>query len=372
VGENLSTFGAIPKDVKLYLRPTALGRAGLDLALSLPLGGGPVRFSSLELILRNGGKRLYQGTFPVTNLPSLKNQLPEAAAKQFDQVLDHLTSSRQDLQLAHGASLSFATPLVMGILNITPDSFSDGGDFFDARSVKKRAVEIFNSGANILDIGAESTRPGASEVPVEEELERLKPLFEVIGDLPGPVSVDTRKAAVMAAGLAAGAEIINDVSALSFDSGAPEAANTASGIVLMHTRGDPKTMQDNPQYEDVLLDVYDYLEGRIEAAVKSGISRQKLMIDPGIGFGKTTAHTLELLRGLSLFQGLGCPVLIGVSRKRFLGELSGEKEPKKRLASGLAAAILAAGQGAHIIRTHDVAEMRQALEVFNGFGQGAD
>ncbi|MEE8259251.1 MAG: dihydropteroate synthase [Sphingomonadales bacterium] len=371
MGENLSTFGTFPEDVKLYLRPTALGRAGLDLGLSLPLGAGTVTFSSLELILRNDGRRLYQGTFPVTSLTSLKDQLPEAAAGQFDQVLDHLTSPRQALQFSRGSSLSFAAPLVMGILNITPDSFSDGGDFFDASSVKNRAVEIFKSGADLIDVGAESTRPGASEVPVKEELERLEPLFKVIRDLPGPVSIDTRKAAVMAAGLAAGAGIINDVSALSFDTGAALAANAAPGIVLMHARGDPKTMQDNPEYGDVLLDVYDYLEARIEAAVASGISREKLIIDPGIGFGKTTAHTLELLRGLSLFQGLGCPLLIGVSRKRFLGELTGEKEPKKRLSSGLAAAILAAGQGAHIIRTHDVAEMRHALAVFNEFGQGA-
>jgi len=363
VGENLSTFGALPDDVKLYLRPAALGLADL----SLRLAGGALTFSNLELILRAGGRRVYQGAFPVTALGALRDQLPEALANKFSLILERLTASRDDLKLG-GGKLSFKSPLVMAILNLTPDSFSDGGDFPGAAAVKARAVELFEAGADILDGGAESTRPGATTVPVAEELKRLEPLFEIIGDLPGPVSIDTRKAAVMTAGLKAGAAMINDVSALTFDAGALKAAKPAAGVVLMHARGDPETMQENPQYGDVLLEVYDFLEGRVEAAVKSGIPRQKLIVDPGIGFGKTTAHNLEILRGLSLFQGLGCPVLVGVSRKRFLGELSGEKDPKKRLSSGLAAALLAVGQGAQIIRTHDVAEMRQALAVFGAKG----
>jgi len=253
----------------------------------------------------------------------------------------------------------------MGILNLTPDSFSDGGDYLAPGEAAGRAATLFAEGADIVDIGAESTRPGAGGIVPEEEIRRLSPVLDIIKDLSGPVSVDTRKAAIMSAALAKGAALINDVSALTFDKKSMEAAKEAPGIVLMHAKGTPETMQDKPSYDNVLLDVYDYLEERIRAAEETGIGRPRLIADPGIGFGKTTAHNLELFRGLSLFHGLGVPVLIGASRKRFIGELTGEKDPKARLAGSIAAALLAAGQGAQVIRCHDVAETRQALAVFS-------
>ena len=339
---------------KLYLKPSGLTFCQ-DVPLSLPLCGGPLYFNALTVTLRSGQKIVYQGAFPVTSLEALKNQLPKAIYTKFDQTLKRLTAPRNLM------GFTFDRPLVMGILNLTPDSFSDGGDYQTGAADRARA--LFDEGADIVDVGAESTRPGAAEVSEEEELKRLGPVLDIIKDLPGPVSVDTRKASVMTAALKAGVGLINDVSALTFEPSSMAAAKPAGGIVLMHALGTPKTMQDDPEYNDVLLDVYDYLEDRIEACVKAGIPRDHLIIDPGIGFGKTTSHNLDLIRGLALFHGLGVPVLFGASRKRFIGELTGANDPKDRLAGSIAAALLAAGQGAQIIRVHDVHETRQALSI---------
>lgn len=355
------------EDTKLYLTPSGL-TFDRRASLSFPLAGGCLNFGALEVVLRSAKKTIYQATFPIASLNALKKQLPTSLHAKFNATLKRLTAPRKPLDLPGGAVLSFAKPLVMGVLNLTPDSFSDGGLYMNPGLAAERAGALFDEGADIVDIGGESTRPGAKEVPPEEEIRRLAPVFDIIKGLPGPVSVDTRKAAVMAAALEAGAGLINDISALTFDPGALDAVKSAPGIVLMHALGVPETMQDNPGYDDVLLDVYDYLEERIEACARAGIDRERLIVDPGIGFGKTTGHILDLLKNLSLFHGLGAPVLVGVSRKRFIGELTGVKDPKKRLSGSIAAAVLAAGQGAHIIRCHDVAETAQALAVFNAVG----
>ncbi len=265
--------------------------------------------------------------------------------------------------------LSSDAPAIMGILNITPDSFSDGGRFASVSQVVEAGARMAEAGAAILDVGGESTRPGAEPVREDEELSRVLPVIEGLkkAAVPVPISIDTRKAAVMRAAIAAGASIINDVSALTHDPSAlAAAAALACPVVLMHARGEPKTMQAAPSYGDVLLDVYDALQHRIRACEVAGIPRDRLVVDPGIGFGKTLAHNLALLRGVALFHGLGCPVLLGASRKSFIGRLDpeGGAEPADRLGGSLAVAVQGADAGVQIIRVHDVAETVQAVRVW--------
>jgi dihydropteroate synthase len=226
-------------------------------------------------------------------------------------------------------------------------------------------------GAALLDIGGESTRPGAAEVPVPEEVARTAPVIAALRDAGLPLSIDTRKAGVARRALAAGAGMVNDVSALTFDAGlAAVVAAAGVPLVLMHAQGTPATMQDAPAYDDVLLDVYDWLEHRIAVAEGAGIARARIVVDPGIGFGKTAAHNLALIRGLSLFHGLGCPVLLGASRKRFIGTISGEERADRRVAGSLAVALAAAAQGVQLLRVHDVAETRAALALWQAILAG--
>ena len=259
-------------------------------------------------------------------------------------------------------------PLIMGILNATQDSFSDGGAFLDPRAAIAHGEAMIAAGARIVDVGGESTRPGATAVPVEEEIRRVTPVIAGLracaDDSGAVISIDTRNAATMAAALNAGATIVNDVSALTHDPRAMEiVAKSDARIVLMHMRGEPATMQRAPAYDDVVLDVYDYLEARIAACRKAGIVLDRIVVDPGIGFGKTTAQNLALVSHLSLFHGLGVPLLVGVSRKGFIGKLSACEPPAVRLPGSLAAALACVGQGAQILRVHDVAETAQALKV---------
>lgn len=346
---------SLNETTRLYALPTGLGPKGRG--LSFPLAGGPLSFTGLEIILAAGKRRLFETAFPLTNLDALKKNLPKPLKTRLDGLIADLTSPRQAI-----GPLSFEKPLLMGILNLTPDSFSDGGDH--AGSAPKRARDIFREGADILDVGGESTRPGAETVPAAEELGRLSAILPKVRTLPGPVSVDTRKAPVMEKALAAGALIINDVSALRFDPAALKVAKKAPGVILMHAKGTPEKMQDKPSYTDVLLEVFDFLEERIGACEAAGFPKDRLVVDPGIGFGKTTSHNLALLKGLALFQGFGVPVLTGVSRKRFIGEITGARDPKERLSGSLSASLFALSQGAQIIRCHDVAEMRQAMDVY--------
>jgi len=258
-------------------------------------------------------------------------------------------------------------PLVMGILNVTPDSFSDGGTLGNVADAVARARAMVSAGADILDIGGESTRPGAAEVPVPEEIARTAPVIAAIraAGITTPVSIDTRKAGVAEAALRAGADIINDVSALTWDPGlARIAAEAGVPVCLMHAQGTPQTMQADPRYGDVLAEVYEWLARRMDHAVAQGIAPGRILTDPGIGFGKTLRHNLTLLQGLALFHSLGAPVLLGASRKRFIGMLSGVDEAAQRMPGSVAVALHAAAQGAQVIRVHDVAETVQALALW--------
>lgn len=269
--------------------------------------------------------------------------------------------------------LSMDRPRIMGILNITPDSFSDGGQLATVAAALERAKAMVGV-ADLLDIGGESTRPGAMDVSVSAEIGRVVPVIAAIRDagLTIPISVDTRKAAVAHAALAAGADMVNDVSALTYDPGmAAFVAAADVPVCLMHAQGEPATMQADPRYDDVILEVYQFLEERIEAAISAGIAADKIIIDPGIGFGKTLQHNVTLLRGLAVLHGLGCPVLLGASRKRFIGQIGGQiggqfgrgAGAQDRLAGSLAVALHGVAQGVQILRVHDTDDTRQALSL---------
>ncbi len=255
----------------------------------------------------------------------------------------------------------------MGIVNATPDSFSDGGRFADAAAAAEAGADMAGEGAAIIDVGGESTRPGAKPLWEGDEIERIAPVIRQLAAGGAAVSVDTRKADVMTAALEAGARMVNDVSALTWDERSAGVVATAGvPVVLMHHQGDPQTMQDDPRYADVLVEIYLWLEERIHAAEAAGIARERILIDPGFGFGKNVAHNLELMNGLALFHSLGCPLVVGASRKRTIGALSGEAPADQRLGGSLAFALKAAEQGAQIVRVHDVPETVQALRVWRG------
>lgn len=253
----------------------------------------------------------------------------------------------------------------MGILNITPDSFSDGGNYFDLAQAVVRGLKISDEGADIIDVGGESTRPGAATVDEAEELRRIVPVVRTLAERTScAISVDTTKASVARAALKAGAHIINDISAATRDD-AMSATITEfqAGVILMHSQGTPETMQDNPQYNDVVAEVRDYLDARVTAMMEVGLPRENTVVDPGFGFGKTLEHNLSLLRQLDQFTRLGRPIMVGLSRKSMLGTLTGQKRPEHRVHGGLAAVTAAILRGARLVRTHDVAATRDAMRV---------
>ncbi|NJS40528.1 MAG: dihydropteroate synthase [Rhodobacteraceae bacterium] len=329
-----------------YFRPIAMTDAARPEG-AFTLAGGWCWFTQVEVLSRNTAPRLI------------------AAADCPPDVLGRLTAPRPDF-----AGLVLDRPRLMGILNVTPDSFSDGGRYLSPKSALMQGRQIAKS-AEIVDIGGESTRPGAREVPVAEEIARTVPVIEALraGGMRGPISIDTRKALVAAAALRAGATLVNDVSGLGFDDAlGPLVAKEKAPLILMHAQGTPATMQDSPSYADVLLDVYDDLAAWLDGAVEKGIKADQIVLDPGIGFGKTAAHNLALIRGISLFHGLGCPILLGASRKRFIGSvgggLGGTDTPEGRLPGSLAVAVAGFAQGVQITRVHDAAETRQALRLW--------
>jgi dihydropteroate synthase len=254
-------------------------------------------------------------------------------------------------------------PTLMGVVNVTPDSFSDGGLYLDPEAAIAHGRELVRAGAEILDVGGESTRPGAEAVDVEEELRRVIPVIRGLRDLDCELSVDTSKVRVAEAALEAGAAIVNDVTALRGDPGmAALCAERGATVVLMHMLGEPRTMQDDPRYEDVVAEVEAFLAERLRAAVGAGIAEERIWLDPGIGFGKTAAHNMELLRRLGELRELGRPLVIGTSRKSFIGKVDGSPADQ-RLGGTIASSVLAAAEGAAVLRVHDVAEVRQALTV---------
>jgi dihydropteroate synthase len=352
-------------DAKLYLRPVGLlyGPAAKEAVagtLALPLAGGPIAFTAAELIEGapgNSKTRLFTA-----------RSVAESHDPDLNKVLGRVIAPRPPF-----AGLSLDRPLIMGIVNVTPDSFSDGGLYDTKEEAILHAAELANAGAAIIDIGGESTRPGSDAVEEEEELARVVPVLEGLSGLNAVISVDTRKAEVTRAAAKAGAAILNNVSAFTYDpQSLAVAAETGLGVILMHAQGEPKTMHLNPVYTDVVLEVFDYLGQRIEAAGAAGIDRAKIAADPGVGFGKTMQHTLSLLANLSLFHALGVPLLVGASRKRFIAGISGGDQPKSREPGSLAVAMAAASQGIQILRVHDVAASRQALAVWRAATFGTE
>jgi dihydropteroate synthase len=262
--------------------------------------------------------------------------------------------------------LDLGKPLVMGVVNVTPDSFSDGGKFFDPKAAVAHALRLAEEGADILDIGGESSRPGALPVSVFQEMDRILPVLEGLRTLEKPISVDTRRPEVMRAALSAGASMINDIEALQAPGAVEVAAKAQCAVCLMHMKGEPATMQKGPHYDDVVGEVLGFLKKRMQAAMQAGIAQERIVIDPGFGFGKTAAHNFELLRRLEEFSSLGVPVLAGWSRKSTLGKLTG-RPADERLAASLAAALLALQGGATILRVHDVKETRDVIAVWSAF-----
>jgi len=263
------------------------------------------------------------------------------------------------------AGLTLDEPRIMGIVNVTPDSFSDGGETFQRDDALERGRAMIAAGADILDIGGESTRPGANPVDPDEEIARVVPVIEVLSAESALVSIDTRRAAVMRAAIAAGAKIVNDVTALTGDEGSMAVvAEAGVDVILMHMQGEPRNMQANPTYDDVVADVRIFLAALVGACVEAGIPKERVAVDPGLGFGKTLEHNLKLIRHLDAFQDLAAAVAIGASRKSFIGRLSGVDEAADRMAGSISAVLAARSRGAQIFRVHDVAETRQALEVW--------
>jgi dihydropteroate synthase len=324
------------------------------------LAGGMNWFAQVELIFDDGRRELVA-------VDGIEDRFDDASAADWAR----LTEPRRPMQLGD-RTIRLDQAHVMGIVNATPDSFSDGGSNADAAAAAQAGAVMASQGAAIVDVGGESTRPGAALVWEGDEMERVLPVIRQLAAAGTAVSIDTRKSTVMAAALDAGAAMVNDVSALTWDPQSAEVvAKAGAPVVLMHHQGDPATMQDAPRYDDVLVEVFHWLEERIAAAEEAGIARNRILVDPGIGFGKTVAHNLELMNGLSLFHGLGCPIVLGASRKRMIGALSGEAPPDQRLPGSITLAIKAVEQGAQIIRVHDVPETMQALKVWRGLRDAA-
>jgi dihydropteroate synthase len=336
----------------LYLRPLSLvygpdARQAIEARRGGALGGCDfIAFTQAELIEREAGS-------------ISRRVISYEEARHYRAQLDRIERRRPDF-----AGLGLARPKLMGIVNVTPDSFSDGGLLPGPAEAIAHGLGLAKEGADILDIGGESTRPGSDAVSVALESKRVLPVIKALAGEGHCVSVDTRKAAVMTAAVKAGAAIINDVSALTYDpASAAAAAKLKRPVILMHAKGDPKTMQQNPTYEDVTLDVFDMLAARIAHCEAAGIPRERIAVDPGIGFGKTFRHNLTLLSQLTLFHGLGVVLNVGLSRKAFTGALSGEKKAHDRVFGSVGGAVQAALNGAQILRVHDVRATRQALAV---------
>lgn len=351
-----------------YLRPTAFVDApfGLDGKVAR-LAGGMLWFAAVERVTIEGDRRLSSELLPVERVEEAL-----ALGSEVERAWRNLISPRAPLQLRERV-VRLDQPQVAGILNVTPDSFSDGGRFDDCEAAAQAGFAMSEAGAAIVDVGGESTRPGAKPVWEGDEIERILPVVARLAAGGTAVSIDTRKAAVMEAALGAGAAMVNDVSALTYDDKAAGLVSEAGcPVVLMHHKGSPETMQQAPTYDGpVLFAVYDWLEARIAAADRAGIDRGRIVVDPGIGFGKTVQHNLDLMNGLALLHGLGCPIMVGASRKRMIGALSGEAPADARLAGSLALALKSVEQGAQLLRVHDVPETVQALRVWRGLRDAA-
>lgn len=352
-----------------YLRPIALTDSPQsEEGEAVRLAGGLVYASRFAVIERSGGKVIARMRYSVPKLRAALPDLPVAVQEQWD----NLQRVHAPLQLG-ARTVRLDQPQVMGILNVTPDSFSDGGQFMDDPAIAHaHAAAMVEAGAAIIDVGGESTRPGAAAVWEGDELKRVIPAIERLAAMGAAISADTRRPAVMEAALAAGAHIINDVSALRHDPRSLEfAARAGVPVVLMHAPGEGEDLHADGKYTDVALDVFDWLAARRDAAVAAGIPREKIVLDPGIGFGKSVADNLALINALPLFHALGQPLLLGASRKRMIGALNNEAPAHKRLGGSVALAMKGMEAGVQLLRVHDVAETVQARDVWRGLRDAA-
>jgi dihydropteroate synthase len=354
-----------------WLRPLSpfsgeAARRAIADGVALPLAGSERSFAMVEIVARDPGDESGMTGAVASIADARRWAVAGGTAAHFDAMLDAASAPR-----APWAGLGFARPLLMGIVNVTPDSFSDGGDHGEAAAAIAHGRAMLEQGADILDVGGESTRPGAAPVSSDEEIRRIEPVVRALAAAGAVVSIDTRHAATMATALAAGARIINDVTALTGDPASTEfAARSGAPVVLMHMLGEPQNMQQDPQYRCAPLDVLDYLQERIAACAAAGIDRRRIVVDPGVGFGKRLRHNLQILATLSLLHLTGSAILLGASRKSFIPSATAKIEPPKaRLPGSLAAELAALDQGAQILRVHDVAETRQAIQVRQGMQQ---
>ena len=319
---------------------------------SLPLSGNSeISFDKLELISRKSKKKI--------SINKIDN-LPKLIKKQIILDLKKITSKKKNF-----ANFNFLRiPNIMGVLNLTPDSFSDGGRFNNQSKGIKQAVKMFNSGARIVDIGGESTRPGSRKVKTKIEWNRIKKILKLIGKKI-PISLDTRKSEIMEKGIHLGIRVVNDVSGLSHDLKTKNILKKYNvPFVIQHSQGTPENMQNNPRYKNELLDIYDFFEQKINFLRSIGIKHNNIIIDPGIGFGKNLKHNMNLISNISIFHSLGFPILVGNSRKRFIKEISGKNDTKKRIGGTVASSIYLMMQGVQILRIHDVSELLQGIKVF--------
>tara|TARA_A100001011_G_scaffold354197_1_gene396400 strand:+ start:168 stop:1220 length:1053 start_codon:yes stop_codon:yes gene_type:complete len=319
---------------------------------SLPLNGNKeISFDQIELISRNSKKKI--------KINRLSN-LPKILKKQITQDLKNITSKKKNF-----ANLNFnKSPNIMGILNLTPDSFSDGGKFNSTTKGIKQALKMFESGASIIDVGGESTKPGSKGINVKLEWNRINKILRSISKKI-PISLDTRKSEIMQKGIKLGVKVINDVSGLNYD---PKTINILKKykipFVLQHSQGTPEKMQNNPVYENVLLDIYDFFDKKINFLRSIGIKHNNIIIDPGIGFGKNLKHNMNIICNISIFHSLGFPILVGISRKKFIKELSGDNDTKNRTGGTVSSVIYLMIQGVQILRVHEVNEILQGIKVF--------
>jgi dihydropteroate synthase len=352
----------------IYLRPTGfVDSPQRHDGACARLAGTMLWFSQIEFIDKSAGRNLID----VRGWDAFVATLPDDNKARATQLYARITSARAALQMGE-RTIRLDQPQVLGIINMTPDSFSDGGKNADLDAAAEAAFGMTSAGAAMIDVGGESTRPGAPLVWEGDEIARVEPLIKRLSASGTAISIDTRKAAVMEASVAAGATMINDISALLFDDRALEVAKALDvPVVLMHAPSQGSDPHKGGDYADVVLDVFDWLEARVNAVEGAGISRGKILVDPGIGFGKSLADNLAIINNLSIYHGIGCPILFGASRKRMIGALSNEAPVEKRLSGSIFLAMKAVEQGAHIIRVHDAAETVQAVQVWRGLRDAA-
>ena len=333
----------------------AYGKSSIKLVkkrINLPLNGNKeLSFSQIEIITRDSKR--------IIDLKDIK-KLPKSQREKINQDLKIIIKKNNNF-----SNLNFKKiPNIMGILNLTPDSFSDGGKFNKKKAGLKHAFNLFKFGADIIDVGGESTRPGSKSISEKEEWSRIEKIIRKLGKKI-PLSVDTRKADIMSKGVKVGIKLINDVSGLSYDSKTIDVLRkNKSPFVIQHSQGTPENMQNNPKYKNELLDIYDFFEEKIKFLRSKGINHNKIIVDPGIGFGKNLKHNMNLIRGVSIFHTLGFPILLGLSRKKFIKDLSGKNDTKERLGGTIASSLYSLMQGVQILRIHDVNELIQSIKVF--------